>query len=261
MSYPMKYMLKSLTPIWGLVAALLLFGCDSNDDNTGRFLGDEQDFGDGLVVSYVEADDGVPTAIGVMIDEQVLTSLPQHMHEVDLNITTTIAHTPYNHVSFGWNPHGHEPPGVYDIPHFDLHFYLMTEGERNAITPTDPEFAAKAAKIPEARYIPAGYIQTPGGVPRMGAHWVDPASPEFTGVGFSRTFIYGFWNGEMNFLEPMITKTFLESVKAMSGQSVTISIPQPQAFAKTGSYPTHYRIRYDADRKFYFISLEGLTRR
>lgn len=179
MTYPMKYTLKSLTRIWGLVVALLLFGCDSNNDDTGRFLGDEQDFGDGLVVSFVEADDGVPTAIGVMVDESVLTSLPQHMHEVDLTIMTTIAHAPYNHASFGWNPHGHEPPGVYDVPHFDLHFYLMTEVERDAITPADPQFAAKAAKVPEARYIPAGYIQTPGGVPRMGAHWVDPASPEF----------------------------------------------------------------------------------
>lgn len=256
----MKYMLKSLTPVWCLVVALLLFGCDTNDDLTGRFLGDEQSLGNGIAVAFMEADDGVPTAIGVMIEEEMLNALPHQEKELDLTLPAAIAHTPYNHVSFGWNPHGHEPAGVYDVPHFDIHFYMMTEAERDAIDPADPDFAAKASKMPDSRHIPAGYIQTPGGVPRMGAHWVDPTSPEFTPAGFSRTFIYGFWNGEMNFLEPMITKTFLESVKAMNGQSVTINIPQPQAFAKAGYYPTHYRIRYDADRKFYFVSLEGLTR-
>ena len=23
-----------------------------------------------------------------------------------------------------WNPHGHIPPGIYDRPHFDVHFYM-----------------------------------------------------------------------------------------------------------------------------------------
>ncbi len=68
----------------------------------------------------------------------------------------------------------------------------------------------------------------------MGAHWVDPTSPEFTGAGFSRTFLYGFWDGHMNFLEPMITKAFIESVKELEGQTATFSIPQPQAFEQGG---------------------------
>ena len=244
-----------------LVVALLVAGCDSNDNDTGRFVGDAQDIGEGIAVAYVEAEDGTPTAVGVMIEERMLSTLPQHDQEVDLNLPTTIDHAPYTHVNFGWNPHGHEPAQVYDVPHFDIHFYLISESERDAINPTDPDFATKAARMPDALHIPTGYIQTPGAVPRMGAHWVDPTSPEFTPAGFSRTFIYGFWNGQMNFLEPMITKTFLESVKAMDGQSVTINIPQPQAFAKPGYYPTRYRIRYDKDRTFYYISLEGLSRR
>ena len=202
----MKYLSKHVLFALLLLAALTSAGCDSNDDDSGRFVGDEQDFGDGFVAAFVEADEGDPTAIGVMIDESVLNTLPEHEHEVDLAFPTSIGHAPYDHVSFSWNPHGHEPSGVYDVPHFDLHFYLMTEAERDAINPADPEFGTKAAKMPEATYIPAGYIQTPGGVPRMGAHWVDPTSPEFTPAGFSRTFIYGFWDGEMNFLEPMITK-------------------------------------------------------
>jgi hypothetical protein len=27
-------------------------------------------------------------------------------------------------VGLNWNPHGHIPPGVYDLPHFDFHFYI-----------------------------------------------------------------------------------------------------------------------------------------
>lgn len=95
----------------------------------------------------------------------------------------------------------------------------------------------------------------------MGAHWIDPASPEFTPAGFSRTFLYGFWNGRMNFLEPMITTDYLASVKALPAQSATFSIPQPQAVEKAGYYPTTYSVRYDADAQTYDIVLEGLVER
>ena len=147
---------------------------------------------------------------------------------------------------------------MYDRPHFDIHFYTMTTAERDGIDPADTE---KVERTPMAEHIPAGYVPTPGAVPRMGAHWVDPSSPEFTPAGFSRTFIYGFWDGKMNFLEPMITTAFIESVKASDSQTISFSIPQPQAFEVTGYYPSHYSIRYDTEAKTYVIALEGLERR
>ena len=34
--------------------------------------------------------------------------------------------TQYKFVQFDWNPAGHEPAGVYDLPHFDFHFYTVS---------------------------------------------------------------------------------------------------------------------------------------
>ncbi|MEX2581639.1 MAG: DUF5602 domain-containing protein, partial [Gemmatimonadota bacterium] len=46
--------------------------------------------------------------------------------------------TPFRFVGLDWNPNGHEPPGVYDTPHFDIHFYTISRAERDGIVPTDP---------------------------------------------------------------------------------------------------------------------------
>ncbi len=50
-----------------------------------------------------------------------------------------------------------------------------------------------------------------GGVPQMGAHWVDVTSPELNGSTFAQTFIYGSYDGQVNFYEPMITLDFLKN--------------------------------------------------
>jgi hypothetical protein len=34
-----------------------------------------------------------------------------------------------------WNPRGHIPDGVYTVPHFDVHFYLITREQREEIVP------------------------------------------------------------------------------------------------------------------------------
>ena len=256
MTHTSKIYLLSLL----MLVAPTLMGCDATDDDTGTYVGDAKSLGNGGAYAFITLDDGEPTSIGVSLDELALSGLSSHeTQDIALPLPTTVAVAPFNHVALNWNPHGHEPDGVYTIPHFDFHFYMVSEAELNEIDPARADFADKAAKMPEGRYIPAGYIQTPGAVPRMGAHWVDPTSPEFTNQGFSRTFIYGFWDAQMNFLEPMITKSFIESVKAMDGQSVQFAIPQPQAFARPGYYPTHYSIRYNANRASFLITLEGLT--
>lgn len=247
----------------------MVAGCDlfhgggSSDKNTTAY-GPAKALGNGSVRSFVTLNHGRPTTLGLSFTEDVLIGLPEEAehgaHETVLALPPGVAVAPYDHISFDWNPHGHEPPGVYDVPHFDIHFYMISQAERDAIDPADPDFEAKAAKRPADQYIPAGYVQTPGAVPRMGAHWVDPTSPEFTEAGFSRTFIYGFWDGQMNFLEPMITTAFLEGLKASAEQAVTLPIPQPQAFEEAGYYPTHYSVRYNASEKTYTIALERLTK-
>ena len=164
--------------------------------------------------------------------------------------------TPYRFVGLDWNPAGHVPPGIYDQPHFDFHFYPIAEAERDAIVPSDPEFGAKGERVPAAEYVPAGYRKLPGAVPLMGAHWVDPKSPELNGEPFTRTFLYGSWDGELTFAEPMITKAFLETKPDFQAP-----IAVPARYAAAGRYPTEYRVYWSAGAKEYRVALAGLVQR
>jgi hypothetical protein len=104
--------------------------------------------------------------------------------------------------------------------------------------------------------MPAGYFALPGAVPAMGAHWINPATPELNGDQFTQTFIFGTWDGELIFVEPMITKAFLESRPDFSA-----ALPVPAEVSTPGYYPSSYGIRWDADAKEYRISLEGMVSR
>ena len=57
-----------------------------------------------------------------------------------------------------WNPKGHGGP--YTAPHFDFHFYRIPLAERDAIDPRSPDYAARAAKLPAGRELPAGYVSS-----------------------------------------------------------------------------------------------------
>ena len=159
-------------------------------------------------------------------------------------------------VALDWNPAGHMPPGIYDEPHFDFHFFSATEAQRDAIAPSDPEFAAKGERVPAPDFVPAGYTKLPGAVPLMGAHWADPKSPELNGELFTRTFLYGTWDGELIFAEPMITKAFLET-----RPDFRAPIPTPAKHAVPGYYPTGYRVYWNAETKEYRVALTGLVAR
>ena len=91
----------------------------------------------------------------------------------------------------------------------------------------------------------------------MGLHWTDTKSSEFSGQPFTNTFIYGSWDGQYIFLEPMITKAYLESHPV----NATKNIPQPAQWSKAGSYPTTYTVNYDATAKEFRITLGGLIKR
>ena len=39
----------------------------------------------------------------------------------------------FQFVQFDWNPKGHEPEGVYTLPHFDFHFYTVSDAAVMAI--------------------------------------------------------------------------------------------------------------------------------
>ena len=166
-----------------------------------------------------------------------------------------------DHVSLDWNPHGHEPVGLFTLPHFDVHFYTVPMAERMTWMPGTPLFD-RGATPPAAAYVPAGYVQLPGVVPAMGTHWIDPTDPTYApgGPAFTEVFINGSFDGRMVFAEPMITRAYLESLRE-SGAVHEETLAQPAAVATTGLYPTTYSVRYDATTAEYRIELGGLVRR
>jgi hypothetical protein len=186
--------------------------------------------------------------------------------------------TPYTFVEVNWNPAGHEPDGVYDEPHFDFHFWTETQALRESIDPSDPAYGAKAGKLPAEAYrmeffVDAGTAaQAPAAavaVPKMGMHWLDVRSPELQGLAghpekqerFTKTFIYGSWDGKFVFAEPMITKAYIEAKRRAKDPAVRdelIPVPSPSRVQVAGYHPTAYRITYDAKAREYRVALTGL---
>jgi hypothetical protein len=226
-------------------------------------IGETKPLGAGQVRSWVNVDrNGNPTAIGVTFSEAALATLPKEPPpgeegvEFSLSLPAQAAATAFKNIGLNWNPHGHPPATIYDRPHFDFHFYMITEEERARITAKDDDLS-RIQKQPAAEFVPEGYAYVPdSGVPRMGAHWVNPLAKELQGQTFTTTFLYGSYDGRLIFAEPMITKAFLETKT-----NVTELIKLPAKYARRAYYPTRYSVRYDESAKEYTVALEGMTLR
>jgi hypothetical protein len=241
--------------------------------------GAAQALGQGTARTYVTLDNsGRATSLGVALSESAMTGLPQvpmpgmpSAAMLSLAIPAEAAGTGYDHVMLDWNPAGHEPEHVYTHPHFDFHFFQISTAERDAMNPGNPEFGPKSGIFPQAAFVPAGFMAASvlanippaaAAVPLMGMHWLDTSSPELqpppNNHQFTRTFIYGSFDGRFIFVEPMITKAFIESAKGKEGgYSFPVSVPDKVAI--TGAYPNAYSVRYDATAQEYRIAIEGLV--
>jgi len=224
-------------------------------------LGEAVKMGNGSARTWVRvSSQGQPEAVGVRVEEKALEGLPdvntKHCcdgPEFVLPLPREVAVAPFDHVSINWNPHGHIPEGVYDKPHFDFHFYFISQDERQRVVGSMSKEHPEC-KAPDADHIPEGYITTAMSFPRMGTHLVDLKSPEFNGKLFTRTLIWGSCDGRITFVEPMITKAFLQSHSEESE-----SIKQPKKYPSSGYYPTSYRVSHEDGA--HVVALEGLVLR
>lgn len=222
---------------------------------TTQIVGEQYSIGDGVIRPFVTLDTkNHLTAIGVTFTETVLAGLPSIPVEYELALPPQASASAYRYVVLNWNPQGHGPIGIYDVPHFDFHFYSLSGKERQNITATGDDLA-KVSKAPPPEFIPTGYVLEPTPpAPREGRHWMDSNSPEFHGQAFTKTFIYGSYDGEIVFVEPMFTKVFLETKPNM-----TESIGLPVAYPQTAYYPARYSVKYNRAQQSYTVSLDALT--
>ena len=275
-----------------VAAMLALAGCASMNPDTraGRTLGWQLALGKGTVTSYAEFEsDGTPAAIGIVLSAASLDGLPMdsdqhrcygrtkegtidaatkcemtHEHVIALpDAVARRADVPFKWVLLNWNPHGHIPPGVYDVPHFDVHFEMAPIADVFAIEPgpCGPEMVRcdqfKIGKKPlPPNYMHADFKDVDAVVPAMGNHLIDLTGPEFNKQPFTHSFIYGVYDGKVIFYEAMVSHAWL-----LGKPDGCMPIKPARAVAVSGFYPSVSCIRHDARTGDYTVSMEKFVHR
>ena len=251
------------------------------------YLGAVQAMGGGTVQTYATfGADGAPAAVGVRLTAGALERLPAAKNNRSrcFDLDADGSHTghecigdeervfelpaglwrdgriPFKWITVNWNPEGH--PAPYARPHFDFHFFAWERKRIEAISPgrcgelVDCEDFERASRPLAPEYLPSGHIDVGAVVPRMGNHLLDSRSPEMVDslTPFTRTFIYGAFDGELIFWEPMITLDLLRRAT-----DECFDIRQPQAFRRSGYYPTRYCMRREPQSGARTVSLEGFV--
>lgn len=252
----------------GCMSVLLLTACShSEPDLSGTFFGPSQSVGQGTVKTYTTLDRaGNPTEVGIRISATSLAGLPTEdsvpPRMLMLDFPDQAHATVFDHVMFNWNSHGHEPAILFGKPHFDIHFYMTDMASVAGIDPGSPDFATRAAHLPDPKYVPLDYVPVPGppaqnAVPGMGLHWIDTTDGVEPGkYDFTQILINGSWDGRYTFIEPMMTREWM-----LTKPSIQKDIKQPHTYQESGYFPTIYSVRYDDQAQEYAISLSGMTMR
>jgi hypothetical protein len=237
--------------------------------NSGTFFGPSQPLGNGTVRTYTTLDEGGrPTEVGLRLTATALDGLPETSTGLPptlmLDFPDQASATAFDHVMLNWNPQGHEPPELFGKPHFDFHFDMVDMATIQAIIGSDPDYAAKAERAPESKYVPQDFVVPPGApaaaqaVPGMGVHLIDFSDPTLVpgSYDFKHIVINGTWDGRYTFIEPMITREWL-----LTNPTSEQPLKLPQAYQKSAYYPTTYNVHVDEQSKDYVISLGGMTMR
>lgn len=219
----------------------LLLACDKESEKDKQYKSPVQNVygGQGWSVARVSKE-GIPQEVSLVLTNEVFNTAPAgkqgegHMPGNDFVIPLNqkgTTFTPFQFIMLNWNPNGHEPAGIYDVPHFDIHFYITPANEVLNYLDT-----IKLNAEPSNGYIPENHLSGPG-VPMMGKHFIDLTTPELNGQPFTQTFLYGSYNGALVFLEPMISMNFLKTVSVFERP-----IPVPSKFETAGYYPTRLMV-------------------
>lgn len=228
--------------------------------------------GNGVISTFLTLSrSDAPRFLGYWFTEDALDGLPEERGHEEEDTTVPLPEaaadaTNVEWATVGWNPHGHAPEDVYDVPHFDFHLYFTSREEVEEAIPvgecdTDDDgtvdfsvscdvYERGTEPLPDVQH-PPGYVSTDDVVPYMGNHWVKEDAPELQGERFTHTYIYGSFDGQLNFLEPMVTREFLDDFR---GRTVT-DVETPEAFPEAGFYPTQYVIRHLRRQDAYAIFL------
>jgi len=230
-----------------IVFVAMLSGCKKEKvvaDPNATYKGAAQVIGNGKVYSWFKFKDNIPASIGITFSKGALQNITHDSITVLVIAlpAEAIGKTGFDHVYFDFSWTGHEPMGVYDVPHFDVHFMMQSNAERSVIPAYSAATATKFDNIPPYGIMPDIYSRLPQGVALMGTHWVDKTTPEFNNGKFTETLIMGSYDGKMTFLEPMVTLELL-----LTKPNITQNVPLPKKFAHAVYFPTKYGVNQVGD--------------
>ena len=242
------------------------FNVKTNAIQLNVFKGPQVTLGYGKVRSWISVDgDHNPVEIGIEITKEALLQPERDKKTAPMAGSTIVIPlhlkaqqlTPFDHIGLNWNPHGHEPEQVFDVPHFDIHFYMISVEEQMAI----PEWSLSTNELfnnyPPLGYMPADYFTPPDAATaegQMGKHWLPANLPDY--LPFSKIMMYGSFNGEFIFVKPMITLDYL-----LSNAASSVAYSQPDHFAEAGNYPTKYNIYHNEITGNTYITLSDFVAR
>lgn len=250
-----------------LLALFLLTGCAASVlPSSGHIEGDSDTYFGHEVRSWARADEeGVLSEIGITLPRAVVEATPTILpagsapgfHDATWSVRLALPRsvrqeTVFDHVDIDFVPGGHPPSGVYDVPHFDVHFYAIGVDKQLAIDCSD--FDPVSPDL-----LPPFYIATRPGLPPqgecapvMGHHAFDLRSPELAPqpAPFSASMVLGYYTGAFTFLEPMLSRAFF-----IEKQQVELEVPVPPMLGQTTRYPTRFRAVYDEQADAYNLIL------
>lgn len=233
------------------VFSIIIFLSLSNYSNSQtKLYGDSVMFGDGMVRTWVNVNSsGLRQQIGVEMTPGAFNNLPLIQTSDVLYFPITSDDTLVNHMFFGWNPNGHPPPGIYDVPHFDFHFVMVTRSEREAVMPGPDSIINFPYAVPD-------YRPDPVAIPFHATHWGDTSDAVYHGGIFTKALIYGFYRGKIFFEEPMVTRAFL-----LTNPDVVVPIKQAYRATQEGYYPREYRVAYFPENQTYNVIIQNFFHR
>jgi hypothetical protein len=238
------------------IVPVLMPGCKKSSPQT-LYYGEAVSVGSGSMRTWIKTDNsGKPVSIGCTISESAIASLPASdtmfmlmlpMMSGGMNMTMP---APFDHIEVSWAPNGDAGSTVFNHAHLDCHFYTIKSSSQMSI------MMGMDTTAIDANYFPQNCMTDHEVEANMGMHVYDTLSAEYHGVPFDHTFMYGFYQGNMTFIETMCAKSFLDAKSSYTGD-----ISQPVAFKVAGYYPHKYSVSYNAGSKEYAYSLDELTAR
>lgn len=203
--------------------------------------------------------------VGADIPVAFIENAPEHTDMVwppallaDLKLPDAVhEQSGLSHLTVLWESMGH-PPGPFLIPHFDFHFYTMSQAERNAIDCVDlskPAALAEGYVLPDFA-LPPELVQLTKSdtlvgicVPQMGMHSLQGSMMEAT-EPMRGTMVLGYWKTGLIFIEPMISRAMLMEKK-------NFDLPIPSIPGRTEAYPRSFRADYNAEKNAYRFVFSG----